>query len=218
MLKTLKSLFVLAIFAMVLFYAFKFDFFNFENTTHTEQGIIRQSVEKKLDVVLVVYNYQDMVNHEVSLAGGYATSNVALKVIGSAEGRVNGLDAVIKETETSINVSLPAPEIFTKIDHSASEKLYDHSSDAAADVYNFFTGGDSLTKNMDNHAWEKAELAIEKAAVDNGIIKETMQEAELRIKELLSLTGKNVTVTFRGGTESPKIKKESLTFKPSVIR
>ncbi len=154
-------------------------------TVETTHQLVLEETQRLGKLELTKFIYKDVVEHSKSSAAYLPTAKVVLIVSGEAVGCIDLMRLKENDITTqgdSVFILLPPAQLcYHKIDHQKS-RVY-HTE------FIQITGETKLVAE----AFQKAETAIEKAALENGILAETTHNAEQILKPILEkMTGKKV--------------------------
>ncbi|MDZ4838826.1 MAG: DUF4230 domain-containing protein [Bacteroidota bacterium] len=201
LIRALPWLVILIAFIILFFAYFKTkNWFKWGTTAKTEVSthqMVVQQIEELGKLELVKFRIKDVVEHTLHRAwyrGG--DTRVLLVVGGEAVGCIDLRKIASSDVTTldsgSIIILLPQPEIcYSKINHNES-----HVYDTKANI--FYGSAEAL-----DSAYRRAEGQIEKAALQQGILKQTQENALKLLTPLLTrMSGKRVVLVFKAKKEA----------------
>jgi hypothetical protein len=173
------------------------------------QTVILEKIEQLGRLELVRYNYKEIFDYQ-AISSGQISGNAALgvynfspdlKVVLIARGEAVGcidlqmiLDEDIRLSEDTLFLRLPAPEIcYYKLDME-NTRIYDFERSS---WWSRLFPDEQETSQVIEKAYRYAERQILQAAIQDGILNKTLNNAETILKPMLSeLSGRTVVFTF----------------------
>lgn len=161
--------------------------------THVSHTIVVEKITAMGKMELSKYHFQDLVNYHQQI-DWWPDPRVTLVVYGEAVGCVDfsGVSAanLHEEGDSLLIVDLPLPEIcYTKIDHERTRVQDTRFTTLYQNI--------ASDKNHIAEAYKIAEVQLRQTALDEGILDNTRQQAEMTLRPMLeALTKRKVMLRF----------------------